>query len=175
MNHPVDSLRHCIPATGEIPERVYVLAPEVSYRVEPPLIVAKPSPLASLLELTPPHWAIPALDLSPTGRVLVVECEYWNHELRPMAILKELPPGTQPCGMHPDQTYAPRDTHRLGCFGYREEAGMGRKLAAAPFDYALDPIISLGATTVSCVYGAGFMLFYWLPNLIFSGDAHPPM
>ncbi len=174
-------------AKGE-EDRFFVRAAEVSYSPQSPWVVGKGSPLASLLGLPLRHEAARAVGVRPTGRVLLVECRRgWSGkvgigqgeedergcELQPVALLDTLPAGakTEPA---PQANGSPANSRNLGSFGKVQEAGAGRRLVAAPFDYLIDPVLGGAASTVDCLFSALFML-YWIPNTLITGDAHPPI
>ncbi len=189
-NRPEGGVVYRLAGRGDEGDRYFVRAQELCYRPATPWVTAKGSPLAGLLKLRSRHNARPAQELCPTGRTVVVECErvpdprtirtgqqqeWEGYLLCPKALLPALPEGARPEPVGTALAAAPCDEATLGSFGPAvQEAGTWRLIAAAPFDYLLDPLLSGAASTADCLFSCLFM-FYWIPNIIITGDAHPPI
>ncbi len=118
----------------------YVLAPEVTYRVRRPLVGMV--------------WdgAGEPVDITPTGRMVIVKphgrsrTRIWDTELVPF-----LPEGmaADPQEVPEDKPFAYRHLGELGDFDTppATRGSVGAQIAAAPFDYVIDPALS--AVTLS--------------------------
>ncbi len=156
----------------------YVLAPEVTYRVRRPLVDGFWNGFGSEAEI---------VDLKPTGRMVLVRpsgrtrTERWHSELV----------ATLPEGMVADPLKVPADKpfdyaywRELGDFDTPSatRGSVGSQIAAAPFDYAIDPALS--AVTLSpllvpaAVVGGAVVVVgtpVWLvQRLLGDRDALPP-
>ncbi len=159
VRHPVDGKVYC-----DEDGNFYAWVPEVTYRTEPGIVewVAM-GPL--------PHKAF---DITPTGRTILVRVD---SGIRPSEKLESLPEGAklfcltrgewpapacvrkyaEPRADRPENMldtwrshYPERDHRWLGDFeGEKATRGsIGAQIAAAPFDFVIDPILSVVTTPV---------------------------
>ncbi len=134
------------PEHRSIGEPDYVLAPEVTYRVRKPLVgmvwdgVDKPA------------------EITPTGRMVLVKPHgrtrdsIWDNEL-----VEKLPEGMQadPQTVPKDKPFEYESVRQLGDLDApaATRGSVGAQIAAAPFDYVIDPALS--AVTLSPVLVPG--------------------
>ncbi len=138
--------------------RTVFLAPEVTFRTHSPLINGAPlSEPARVSDITPTgHLRVVAMFYrKPDGwRTVVGErCDLPPEELTPFVAAegdrKKRPP-----------LYSELDSHRLGCAGaQRSKWYPAAAVAAAPFDYVIDPLLSVVSTPVLWVGAAVYSLF----------------
>ncbi len=143
VRQPVDGkLYRC-----EQGETMLVRAPEVTYSPCVPLVeweIRETWGNLCLFADTDEVW-LNAENLRPTGRTLVAETANLR-DRRLVRVLPELP-------AHCEAQVAPEYRGRLspaalGTLELRQQPSLGRKLAAAPFDYVADPALSLVSSLV---------------------------
>ncbi len=147
----------------------YVPAPEVSYRVDSPIISGAGWPFAQLVGISSVRY--PVIDIQPTGRVLIVECE-GSVVLRPVAVTQELPAEAKLIYTEQKRGDLTLKDELFGCFSYQQKAGFWRTMAAVPFDFAIDPALSVVGSTVDFTANTFIVLFIWLPHWIITGNPH---
>ncbi len=137
--HPVGGVYYVVP-NGRGLHNTYAYAPEVTYRVQHRLTEWQAIG-------TPAHFAE---DVTPTGRILLVQFRYPYP-----VIVDKLPEGAVKRPMKEVRQRRYHD-HRLGYFpSERSSRGsVGAQILAAPFDFCIDPVLTL----VSTVAGGPFYL-----------------
>ncbi len=165
VTQPLDGKVYELPGEArKKPRSYYTCAPEVRYRLERlPLVAFDDAPFE------PPH-ARAAVDLRPTGRTLLVRYEYEQEPLRGLEqklygtlaairpcyreAVQELPKEARLCRRSLSrhlfaESALKQPRHTVNSLGTREhERCWPATLAAAPFDFAIDPVLSGVSTGV---------------------------
>ncbi len=163
--HPVDGKVYSIPTPGVNNSKDYfVMAQEVTYRRRPPLFSNDYDLFWGALGVAcAPEEAV---DVQPTGRIIAaaISCD---GDMVPRSFKKQVNAipafaTAMPVGnMVSLETKSPFDYGSIS----HTEASTTRKLAAAPFDYVVDPILTAGHSTLTA---AGLIVTspIWLTMLL---------
>ncbi len=138
--HSPEAMQYRVYHAPETTKRRYALAPEVTFRVKRPVLRTE------WFGYTPEN----IVDVTPTGARQLVQVEggweYAHAPYKPCTLLEKLPEGAT--AMEPQDTLYASLCHT--------RASWARRLAAAPFDYLMDPALTVVSTTVATV-GAGII------------------
>ncbi len=144
--HPVDGKLHQTAAQHTQSDRAYVLAPEVRYRIYSGTIINH-----GLDKTTPPHPVV--CDLQPTGKNCVAYIACKDGKPSHFIYLDEkFPSNTRAYPMAADGDE--KIHHRaLGKTAPSTQTSLWRRAVALPFDYILDPALSLTLTAGANIGG----------------------
>ncbi len=147
----------------------YHLAPEVTYRMKPALVEWHGGQQAD------PYEARGTFDIQKTGRQVLVRLE----DGYPVEVVESPPAGyVARYGSACDCGRTEFSDRELGNFPSERatQASLGARMAAAPFDYLIDPALSAVSTAGAYVGMAGVGLvtgIVLLPYLLINPDALP--
>ncbi len=132
------------------------IAPEVSYTRYVPWVEAKivdPREIIIFADLE----RTKVRDVKPTGRIVITETT-WKAGPAFHKELPNLPTDCYTTQVEPNPQNITSDT--LGTIAYKSKPSFWRCLSAAPFDYLIDPALSISSTAVIGIPTACFMAVY---------------
>ena len=158
--HPVGGELYALPEDRAIGNR-YAYVPEVTYRTKPAW-VDKPVYFGAPRE---------SCDITPTGRTILVRYGHHRGAGETVERVEKLPEGCIICPPEPGKepyrrangTLRPQTDHELGDFedARRTRGSTGAKIAAAPFDYVVDPVMTVGTTAAGTLVGLAALCIYY--------------
>ncbi len=151
VRHPVDGTIYQTTAQRKA-QKGYVRAPEITYRMSHPLFIH--------YDVKGMAWDIPEpYDIRPTGRqhCALVSCANDGNPGKLEKIVERIPAHARPRPARGNEERAPW----LHDLGEPPSPSWWRYAAAAPFDYALEPLITITANVTEYVGGL-VILPFWL-------------
>ncbi len=142
----------------------YVLAPEVTYRIRRPILDF--------------GYTRTPVDITPTGRMVYVEPEE-SQRVEEEAVKGYIRVPQQTVSSK-DYASTYTDARQLGDFEtpVPAELSLGARIAAAPFDYAIDPVLTAVSTTaLGCAECASVLVacpFLCVYNVLTAGPVEHP-
>ncbi len=144
LHQPQDGKEYVRMEKGFPAER-YMYLPEVTFRTEPPLVEIH------VIDRAPRE----ALDIRTTGRSVLVN--YWNGEE-----VESIPAYCEQRKC--DKPLSIADDRELQRFRHSTDSGtrgsLGAQILAAPFDFCIDPVLSLATTPFYATYAIGCAILY---------------
>ncbi len=158
--HPVDGKLYRTEQVGRS-YTAYVRAPEVTYHFRSPLFSSTHESLKAPRKV---------VDVRRTGqtRTAVVLCyptDYLNRKSDSRTFLKPadgIPAGARPMAAGIANERQKESPHSYGSISSVTPCGWGRKLAAAPFDYVIDPVLGATHTAIAVPVALVTTPFYLL-------------